>query len=188
MQTHHTNAARHRTPSGLVLLEMLLALTLVSTLWICVLALPRTLSALDHALLDEARWHARAHAALQSVHDDLATGSLPESVDPSRGARFVIDSNRLQIQSIRQAVTGADVPVWITYHLSESANALLRSERVGTSPPLTRTLVSNVVSWDVRSDGARLALTLIDVNGSTHTRSIATPGVATFPRTTGGTQ
>lgn len=138
--------------------------------------------------MDAARWHARAHAALQAVHDDLATGPLPESEDPSRGVRLALDSNLLQLRTMRATATGADVPVWITYQFNEPATALIRTEKVGSTNPLARTLIDNVASWEARQANGRLTLTLISRDGRAHARSVTTSSTHTTPPAAGDAQ
>ncbi len=161
---------------GMTMLELLMALAILSALVLTLAAWTRVAGDLSAASAAEMRWRHAAEAVLALVHDDLAAGDLQGDQDQER---VEIKDTVLRIST--RPTTEGDIRgrglVRHRYLLDPLSARLALESMTDRDERRTRPLIDGVGGWVCEIDEERsvLRVTIESVEGTALTRSYHLP-------------
>ena len=146
---------------GLTMIEVLVALGLLSTLMLTVTSWIQT-TVRASTLAEPMRWGVAAEAVLQLIHDDLMTGDFEAEQQRrrSRQPRVMVENGSLRIRT--RTVQGGDEtgPTIHRYKRDTLTTELGRTNEPKRGRHTTRLLLDDVASFNCRIDEQRTILTV----------------------------
>lgn len=153
---------------ALTMIELLLALCLLSAVLLAAGSWVHICSRTASAAAEPLKWESAAGAVLEQVQDDLLIGDYDKS-----GARVELDGGVLQVRT--RATAAGDIlgTVIHRYRFEPSARELRLEERDYNGSQRSRRLMSDVAGWevDIDDESRQLTITMTSSNERTTTRS-----------------
>ncbi len=158
---------------GLTIVEMLVALGLLSALMLSLAAWTRVAGGMSAGSVEAVRWRQAAETVFVLVHDDLAAGDLTEEdrVEVKDGV-LEISTRPTSVGDFRERG-----PVRHRYVRDAFCGRLDREGRTDREERRTRPLIDDVSKWvcEIDEEHSILRVTITSVTGTTLTRSYPLP-------------
>ncbi|MHC4414372.1 MAG: prepilin-type N-terminal cleavage/methylation domain-containing protein [Planctomycetota bacterium] len=142
---------------GLTMIELLLALSLLSVLMLAVATWSQVTTRAGASAAEPVRWRAAAEAVLELIHDDLVTGDFGPPA--SRRPVELIDGV-LQIPTRPAPSSGLVGPVVHRYGFNASSGELQLEQRAASGRRRTRLLLDRLEDFQCAIEDRRAILTV----------------------------
>ncbi len=154
---------RRREFRGLTMVELLVALALLSAIMLGVSSWVGATARASTSVAEPVRWTSAAEAALQRIHDDVVAGDFDESDEPPENRRVQVDGDILRIRT-RSSWIGDVVDsggaVTHEYVLDRFSNEMQLVEPDSAGAEHRYLLVDHVGSWSAQLDEETGVLTV----------------------------
>lgn len=158
---------------ALTMIELLLALGLLSMVIAAVTSWTQSMARATATLAEPARWHTAAEAVLDLFHDDMMSGDFERKksrYEPGK-PRVETSSNQLEINTRSGGVSHH------SYRRDPIRRQLLLVQTDHAGRQQTRLLLDQVGGWECMIDQIKeiLTVSIQSIGGQTVTRSFALP-------------
>ncbi len=167
---------RGRGCRGLTMVELLVALALLSAITLGVSSWVSATARASTTVAEPVRWASAAEAALERIHDDVMVGDFDESDESAENRRVQVDGDILRIRTRSSWINDVSGVVIHEYVLDRISSELQLVQRADGGKEHRHLLVEQVDSWSAQLDEETsvLVVTIVSANGVTRERRYRT--------------